>query len=215
MSFSQIFEKCGQIFFSRTRPIFFFALTICPILAAALFVFLEKGKLQELESRFSAAARKEKIAFERKSRRERFIQRYSHSDPYFLDQQIEAFPLLQTEKERLQSLLHHPAFPQSEILRERLQFLTDNRLSFAEENIRTSSQMKEIEEKQRRSVQMDQKDLQKILSLIEDVPVGPYLPSNTSPQILIKELKIKKLETSLQTEVFEVDMDLLKREFIK
>ncbi|HSX10341.1 MAG TPA: hypothetical protein VLF94_01305 [Chlamydiales bacterium] len=215
MSFSQFFEKCGLIFFSRTRPLFFFALAVFPILAAALFIFMEKSKLQELEGRFAAAARKEKIAFERKARKERFIHRYSHADPYFLDQKIEAFPLLQAEKERLSSLLHHPAFPDSEVLKERLRFLTDNRLAFAEENIQTSSQMKEIDEKQRRTVEMDESDLQKILSLLEDTPIGPYLPPNDSPQILIKELHLKKHETPLQTQVFEVDMDLLKREFIR
>lgn len=215
MSFNLFLEKCGQFFFSRMRPAFFFALTVFPILAAALFIFLEKSKLQELEERFATAARKEKIAFERKARKERFIQRYSHSDPYFLDQQIESFPLLEAEKERLTAMLHHPAFPESQTLEARLRFLNSNRFAFAEENIRTSSQMKEIDEKQRYPVQMDENDLQKILSLVEDVPIGPYLPSNKSPQILIKELKIKKKETPLQTQVFEVDMELLKREFIQ
>ena len=215
MSFSLFFEKCGQIFFSRIHPIFFFILITLPILASALFIFFEKGSLEELEGRFAAAARKEKIAFERKSRKERFIQRYSHADPYFLDQQIEAFPLLLAEKEKLESLLHHPAFPDSAVLKQRLQFLNDNHLAFTEENMRSSSQMKEIEEKQRHPVQMDEKDLQKILSLIEDVPIGPYLPSNTSPQIILKEFRLKKQETPLQTQVLEVDMDLFKREFIQ
>ena len=195
------------------HPSFFFLLTALPLLSATLFLFLEKGSLHELEGRFAAAARKEKIAFERKSRKERFIQRYSHADPYFIDQQIESFPLLMAEKERLESLLHHPAFPESAVLKERLQFLNGNRLAFAEENIKSSSQLKEVEEKQRHAVQMDEQDIQKILSLIEDVPIGPYLPSSRSPQILIKEFRLKKQETPLQTQVWEAEMDLFKREF--
>lgn len=215
MSLSQCFEKCGQFFFSRIGPVVFVFLIVTPILATGLFIFLEKSSLQTLEKRFAIAARKEKIAFEKRARKERFINRYSHADPYFLDQQIEAFPLLQAEKEKLESLLHHPAFPESVALKERLQFLNNNRLAFTEENIRTSSQIKEIDEHLRHSVQMDDKDLQKILSLIEDVPIGSNLPSNTSPQIIIRDLRLKTPQTSLQTQVFEVDMDLLKREFIR
>lgn len=212
MPLSHFFERCGQLFFSRMHPVFFFLLTIFPVLAAALFVFLEKGNLQELEERFAAAARKEKISFERKARKELFMQRYSHADPYFLDQQIESLPLLLAEKERLESLLHHPAFPESTVLKNRLQFIHDNRLAFIEENMRTSAQLKEVEEKQRHAVQMDEQDLQKILSLIEDVQVGPYLPSNASPQILIKDFRLKKQETPLN-QVWEAEMDLFKREF--
>jgi hypothetical protein len=215
MSFSSFFETCGQWLFSRIRPAFFFALTAFPLLAATLFIFFEKGNLQELEERFAAAARKEKIALERKFRKERFLERYSHVDPYFLDQQIESFPLLQAERERLDSLLHHPAFPESEALKERLRSLSNNHLAFTEGNIRTSAQMKEVDERQRHPVQMDETDLQKILSLLEDVPIESHLPSNNSPQILIKELRLKKQETSLHMQVVEVDMDLLKREFIK
>lgn len=212
MSLSHFFERSGQIFFSRMHPVFFFLLTMLPVLAAACFVFLEKGHLQDLEERFAAAARKEKISLERKARKERFIQRYSQADPYFLDQKIESFPLLLAEKEQLESLLHHPAFPESTVLKDRLQFLNDNRLAFVEENMKTSSQWKEVEEKQRRPVQMDEQDLQKILSLIEDVQVGPYIPSNTSPQILIKDFRLKKQETPLN-QVWEAEMDLFKREF--
>ena len=73
--------------------------------------------------------------------------------------------------------------------------------------------MKEVEEKQRHPVQMDESDLKQILSLIEDLPVDSFLPSAGSPQLLIKEFRLKKQETPLHTEVFEVEMDLLKREF--
>ena len=208
-------EKCGTLFFSRMRPPFFFALALLPPIVAGVFLFLEYTKLQDLEERFSAAARKQKMAVERIERKDRFIRRYSHADPYFLDRQIESFPLLQSEKVRIESLLHHPAFPESQSLKDRLFFLSENRLSFTEENIHVSSQIKETEEKQRHPVQMDESDLKKILSLVEDVPIESILPSNDSPQILIKDFRIKKQETALQTEVFEVEMDLLKREFTK
>lgn len=208
-------DKWGELFFGKMRPFFFFALVVLPLLAAALFICFEYSQLKGLQDRFTAAARKEKIAFERKARKERLIQRYCHANPYFLDQQIESLPLLQRELEQLKSLLPHPAFPNHQSIRDRSAFLVDNRLVFAEEQIRTSSQIKEVEEKQRRPVEMDENDLKKILSIIEDVSIDqtPFL--NDRPQILIKDFHLKKQKTSLQTEVFEVEMDLLKREFIK
>lgn len=208
-------EKCGQFFFSQIRPLFFFLLALFPVLAGLLLLFLETTQLQDLEERFAKAARKEKIAFERKARKERFLKRYAHSVPYFLDRQIESFALLEQEKEQLVSLLHHPAFPNHKSIHERLSFLENNRLTFTEEKLVSSSQMTEIEEKQRKAVQMDEADLQQILALIENVPVGPYFPSNESPQILIKDFRLKKIHTPLNTEVLEVKMDLIKREFNK
>jgi hypothetical protein len=206
-------EKCGKLFFSSMRPIFFFALVFLPLLTATLLLFLEHTELQNLQSRFSNAARKEKIAFARKSRKERFLQRYCHADPYFIDHTIESFPLLQLEKGRLESMLYHPAFPESRLFKDRLAFIDANRLSFVEENIQASAHIKEVDEKQRHPVQMDEHDLKKILSLIEDVPIDTALASKNSPQILIKDFRLKKLQTPLQRDVFEVQMDLLKREF--
>ena len=208
-------EKWGQICFGRMRPLFFFTGLLLPLLGIALFLFFEFGRLYDLEERFARAARKEKLARERKSRKDRFFQRYSHADPYFLDRQIESFPLLQAEQQRLEKLLHHPAFLESQKLQERLAFLRENRLAFTEENIATSPQMKEVEEKQRHPVQMDENDLKKILSLIEDVSIDSILPATNSPQILIKEFQLKKQKTVLQTEVFQIEMDLIKREFTK
>lgn len=208
-------ENLGRFFFTRMRPAFFFILVVFPVVAASLFVYLESAEIQDLEDRLAKLSRKEKIAFERKGRKERFLKRYSNANPYFLDQKIEAFSLLQSEQTRLESLLHHPAFPESHSLKERLAFLGENRFAFAEENIRASSTLKEVEEKQRKSVQMDENDLKAILSLVEDLPIDSAVPASGSPQLIIKDFRLKKQETSLQTEVFEVEMDLLKREFIK
>lgn len=206
-------EKCGQFFFLRMRPPFFFVLAILPLIAVALFLSQKSSELEDLEERFASAARKEKLALERKARKERFLHRYSHANPYFLDNQIESFPLLENERQKLEALLHHPAFPESQSIKDRLAFLKENRFAFTEEKIEVSSQMKEVEERQRHPVQMDESDLKQILSLIEDVPIETFSAVSGTPQILIKNFLLKKQETPLHTEVFEVEMDLLKREF--
>jgi hypothetical protein len=210
-----VLEKIGQIFFSKMRPLFFFLLCALPLVISSLVLFSAKAQMQELEERFLKAKRKQKSALEKKRRKELFLARYSQANPYFLDQQIESFSLLQQEVQALKSLGSNPAFPQHQSIKERILFLRDNKLSFAEENIQTTAKIKEMEEKQRHPVEMDEQDLQKILSLLENVAVGPFTPVENSPQILIKNFSLKRKETPLQTNVFEVEMDLLKREFIK
>ncbi len=213
--FDPILEYLGRLFFSKMRPFFFFALLAGPLLGAAAFLFLQNDRIQETEERFAAASAKGKLAFERKAKKERFLSRYANSDPYFLDQKIESLLFLQNERQQIECLLRHPALPHKQSLQERHSFLSDssNRLVFAEENIQTSGRMKETDEKLRRSVQVDEKDLQQLLALIEDIPVGPYLPLNGSPQLIIQDFRIKKIKTPLESEIFEIEMDLLKREF--
>lgn len=210
-------ETCGKWFFTNMRLWLFFLLTACPILLTSVWIYMEQSAFQELEDRFSATVRKGKAAMDRKLKKERFLQKYSQATPFFLDQEIESIVFLEKEKEKLQSLLSHPALPRKEPIKERLSFLlsAENKLSFMEENIRTSALVKETEEKQRHPVQLDEGDLQKLLSLIEDLPIGSISHGKQSPQLVIRDLKLRKISTPLQTSVFEIEMELLKREFNK
>ncbi len=208
-------ENCGKLFFLKMRPLFFFMLLIAP-LSLALFILSQEARLiQGMQERFLAAKKKERLAMERKEEKKRFLERYSHADPYFLDQVIESFPLLAAEKKELEFIANHPAFPESIVIQERLAFLKENKLAFREEKIETSQEKKEVEEVQRYPVQMDENDLKAILSLLEDVPIDANVPKSHAPQILIKNFRLKKQETPLHTNVFEVEMTLIKREFTK
>jgi hypothetical protein len=209
------FEKMGRFLTTRLRPAFLFAALLLPLAAALLFLFLQLTEWQELQERLFKAAKKEKIAFERKERKERFLKRFSEVDPYFLDQKLAVFPLLVEEKQHLQSLLLHPAFPHHPILQDRLSFIEENHLTFKEENLQTNATLKEAEEKLRHPVQMDEKDLERLLSLLEDISIGDSHPASDSPQLIIRDFKMGKRKTPLQTQVFEVEMNLLKREFTK
>lgn len=207
------FEKIGELFFSKMRPPFFFILVLCPCILASIFACIKQMEIQELEERFLRASRFEKSANEKMGRKKEFLAKFSKANPYFLDQQIESLVFLEQEKEKITSLLEHPAFPKSELIRERLKTIDANRLGFVEGQIKTAQNMREVEEKQKEPIEMDEEDLQKLLSLLENVQVSAYLPPKESPQIIIKDLRIKKQESLFQTEHFVVEMELLKREF--
>lgn len=198
--------QCGKFFFSRLSPLIFFTFLLCPLLWVLFYLYLQMNEMNDLEMRLGSALRKGKTALERKERKEKFLACHADSDPYFLDQHIESASFLQKEKEEVQSLLH--AFPHNESIQDRLKFLAgeENKLQFTEENIRSSALIKETDEKQRHPVQMSEQDLQQILSIIEQ-------PRGQSPQFLIRDILLKRTLTPLQTEVFEVEMNLLKREF--
>ncbi len=206
-------EKCGKAFFSQIRPLFFFILLVSPILGALFFLMQKSALLQDLEVRFGKAARIERLAMEKKGRKERFLFRHSGADPYFLDRKIESFPLLQKEKKQCDALLNHPALPERGAFQERLAFINENRLSFKEEKIETSDEMKEVKEHQRLPVQMDETDLKEILTLIEDLPREEGVKENHLPHLLITDFRLKKINSPLYFDVFEVEMDLIKREF--
>jgi hypothetical protein len=207
-------ELCGKLCFSHIRPAFFYCLLLIPFFLAGTILLSRYTALQQQEARFADAARKGKGALERKIRKERFIERYASPDPFFLDNQIESLVFLEKEISKIKAVIHHPALSNKRYLQERLMFLESNAIAFTEENIRTASRIKETEEKQRCPVEMDEGDLQTLLARIEDIPVGGAQPVSKMPQLIIRDLSMKKRETPQRLENYEVEMELLKREWI-
>ena len=212
-----MFLKIGTLCFSRMRPTFFYLFLLAPLLFASGYLMLQQSRLEDLELRFCDACKKGHMALERRGRKERFFIRYSHANPYFLDQQIESLLFLQREREDLEALHEHPALADKRATEERLEFLKGdrNRLAFTEEAIHTSSRIKETEEKQRYPVEIDEEDLKQLLSLIEDLSVDSFSPPANAPQMIITDFRLQKKTTPFKTKTLEIEMKLLTREFSK
>jgi hypothetical protein len=218
----KVFEKIGRFLFQKNRmPIFLLSLSIGPLLAA-FFLYMEKQSFNALEETSSLAMRKVKSAFHRKHRKEAFLAKHENSDPYFLDKEIESLSFLNQEKKQLKGWLSHPAISNKDKLFRRIHFLEngENRLSFSEDEIQVSKTCKETLEKQRYPIEIDPNDLQKLLSIIEESSGEENelenKPSSLKgrPQLLICNFSMTKKNAPLQNEVFEITMDLVKREFI-
>ena len=208
-------ERIGKLCFGRVSPSLFYLLLLTPIFSSSLYLMVQNNEMTAREVQFANAWKKGRVALERKKQKETFLARYSHPDPYFLGRRIEALPLLQREQKMLENLYKHPALADKQRTKERLEFLKSdqNRLAFAEEAIRSTSRMKETEEKQRHPVEIDEEDLKQLLSLIEDIPIGPYSPPDNRPQILITDFRLDKKQSPFHTPVLQIDMKLLTREF--
>lgn len=88
----------------------------------------------------------------------------------------------------------------------------ENRLLFQEENPRRSDNLEEVDVKQKLPVSLNEEELKKVLSLIEAVPIGSSLPTESAPQLLIKNFTLKKKMSEHEDELFEVSLELIKRE---
>ena len=187
-----------------------------PPLITWIIIAHESQELDIVQDRFCWAMNKAQAALDRKMRKERFLERYSPSDPYFLDMQVESPVFLEEEKNQLTKWLAHPALTEKRSLLERLEFLDseENTLCFTEEEIQFSNAWKETLEKQKRSIQIDNNDLKKLLTLIEDIPISGSLSKSQRPQLIITDFTLQKIQTPLQNEVFELNIELLKREFL-
>ncbi len=225
LSFSTLFEKTGRWIFQKNRmPLFLLSLSLGPVLSA-LFLYSEKQSLETLQETSSTAMRRVKSAFHRKAKKDAFLAGHGPSDPYFLDKEIESLHFLESEQELLKKWLSHPAMANKDKLIRRMHFLSsaDNQLSFTEENIQVSKTCKETLEKQRYPIEADSDDLKKLLHSIEETsfdqqlsvdPIANPIANRSRPQLLICNFTMTKKNTLLQNEVFEIKMDLLKREFL-
>jgi hypothetical protein len=207
-----IFVRLGRAFFSRMQILLFLLVLSIPPLCAGIYLFTNSRSFLSLHEQFEACLKKAKGASERRIRNERFLVRHKKPDPYFLDKEIEAMSFLIQERNQLRNWASHPAISNKELVLARLNFLESdqNRLSFVEENIQSSRQFKETVEKQRHPIEMNNDDLKILLSRIED-----YEPNikDHRPQLIISEFTLCKKKTPLDNEVFEIQMNLLRREF--
>jgi hypothetical protein len=178
-----------------------FSLFLCSIpLCTAYFIHSKHVLLERIEEQFFTARKRGKAAFERKEREEKFLAHHAHSDSYFLDKEIESLQFLEKETSLLNQWASHPAMHFYNPLN-----LSENRLIFSEEKTQTSPLCKETIEIQRHPIKINETDLKKLLSLIEEIP------SNLTgrPQLLITDFHLVPKEGLL-----EIQMNLLKREFL-
>lgn len=146
------------------------------------------------------------------------IGKFQNKDPLYLQKQIEPLLLLQKEAKELESDPIFNSLPVTKDQKNRLVFLssTENRFSFAEGKVLQNQMMRETIESQNKAVELDQKDLEKILLLLE----GSNIPQdNSTEQILEKrpllltesaELERKKKG---EREVWLFKTKLIKRTF--
>lgn len=212
-NFNLFFETIGKYFWKQLSLFSYVLLLLIAPICASLFLYFQSESIENLRFSVNQSLRKGKNALYQKEKKEKFLLRYGHSDPYFLDKEIESLKFLENEKIKLQQWISHAAVSEKETLLERLAYIegNENRLSFVEDEIFISKFCKETLEKQRHPIQIDLADLKNLLKQIEDIPFQKNALNR--PQLMISEFNLSKKIAPLKNEVLEVEMNLLKREF--
>jgi hypothetical protein len=169
-------------------------------------------KVNELEQEMDRIHSRAVLSQEILRKESSLLNSLKNPDPHYLDKHIETLTFLLPEVKKLEAISIEN--PQDEQILKRLQFLKEggNALVFSEEQIRNNEIFREIEEKQQHPIEINEEDLKKLLCLIEGITIWPYGPKEGRPQLIIKDFKLSKKETSPQEKVFVISMQLIKRE---
>lgn len=198
---------------NQSRPASFFSLLLIPPLIATFILLKKSFAFEELKYQFLEAQKKQRVAFENLKEKTDLFTLHTDQNPDFFEEQIASFPLLEKEKEALKKMKDHPAFLENQKIEKRLKFLEKNQFHFQEKSAKKSSFVKETKVIQTKSVEMDEDDFKRLLSLIENT--DPAFQKIQKPQLLPEKIWIQKKKNPFGKEVLEVKMDLLKREFCK
>ena len=142
---------------------------------------------------------------------EKILSQLKTSDPQYLDKYVESLSFLQPEQKKLQTLLLENRL--DHISSQRLNWISkENQLAFFEEKIRKNSLFCEVEERQQKTIQVNEEDLKQLLCFIEQVHIWPYGPKPGIPFLFITDFNLVKKSIDAQQKVFCIDMKLVKRE---
>lgn len=141
---------------------------------------------------------------------------YRDADHFYIDKHLEPLLFLEDEVKSLEKIVNYEGFQGDELIRKRLDFLTDgsNNLAFSEGTVQSYPQFQETLESTVHPVEVNVSDIQKILSRIEGVPIGPWKPADGVPQLIITDFKIERKQRGDHDEVFSLTTKILKREFL-
>ena len=160
-------------------------------------------KIDATETKINILHRNFVLAKLQKDKEDVYLSQLKKASPYYINEHLESLEFLKNERVR---------DPNSEPPLSRMPV---QQLRFNEGKIRRSKGLQEVEENQEKAVLMNEEDLKKTLTLIEGVGIPPYKSAPNPPELLIKSIDLRKTSLSAYENVFEVNMQLIKREGIR
>ncbi len=194
--------------FQKWLPFTLVGLPFLLIALSLLFFLSKKSSLEDLDRRLDYALEKAFKMRKKEEVNEIVKGHFSNVDSAFLSREIESQSLLSAEQSALQKKLSLQ-LPGGEKLAERLAFLKrENRMSFVEKSGERKDGIQESLHVLEKPVEVDEADLKKITEHLEK-------REKNDPLIIITELSIKRKRALGKSEVFGLNLELLKREFLQ
>ena len=196
------------------QVVYLLILGLFPLLGVIYNYILKKEHLETLNSELSLACVNTALR-NQKEALNRFVKTsFQSKDRYFLEKQLGSMKLLNHETHYLQKLTTFSFHPEEEQLKRRFQFITskDNQFSFVESQEKRYLGFVETIEATIHPVEVDLKDLQKVLAQIEGAPFNFKNQSANRPQLIITDFQMSKKKNLLQ-ETYALQLKILKREY--
>jgi hypothetical protein len=187
-----------------------------PLVFVVLIFVSEKGELQELNESMESIQYETFVNEKKQSLNLSVRQHFRDADHFYIDKYLETLVFLEPEIETLQRIVTDKNFADDERIKKRLEFLTSegNSLIFSEGVVQTFPTYQETMETLVHPVEVDAKDIQKILAKVEGVEMGGVTPGPNRPQLFITDFKLSKKKVSDKREVYILNMKFIKREFL-
>jgi hypothetical protein len=195
--------------------IYFLIAGLLPTLFTVAYLWHSKSNLDSIEERIDNVRELVLVRDTKQAANGAVINHYRHSDNFYIDKQLEKLHFLEPEMEGLQRILTNKNFADDEEARRRLDFLSgpSNTLTFNEGAVVRYPLFREVVETQARPVEVDLRDIQRILTLIEGVSIGGVEVPPGRPQLIVLDFRIDKKKIAEDNEVFLLNTRLLKREY--
>lgn len=201
---------------SFSRFLLYAAAAAClPIVLVLFYFFNQKSAINQLQEHVEYLQSRVELVQIKQASNQHVIAHFADADRHYLEKHLESRLLLEPELQSIEALIDG-GLPVSDPLKKRFEFLStdQNRLLFTEGDPVIFSNIQETQEQLLHPVQINVSDLLKILSLIEGVELDKTTIPPNRPQLIITDFKIEKKEPLPKNEVYQLNLKLLKREFL-
>jgi hypothetical protein len=189
---------------------------LLPFMFSLLNFNLKKNSLDELNSSLEETKH---LAYIREKKQAINMALRNHNkdaDHFYIDKHLETLTFLEPEIDHLHKLVNNPNFAEDEVVKKRLEFLTGpaNSMIFSEGVVQSHPLFQETTETLVHPVEVNNSNIQQILSHVEGIEIGAFSPPSHNPQLIILDFKLDKKSLNEKNDVFLLNMKLLKREFL-
>jgi hypothetical protein len=195
--------------------LYILALGLIPFLFAVFYLSSRLNDISGMESMIANLGDKAYMREKKQALNIAVKNNYRDADHFYIDKQLETLSFLENEIESLQKVSSNKNFPDDENIKKRLEFLTNNNnMVFTEGVVQSNPFFQETTETLVHPVEVNVKDIRAILAKIEGVNVGQESSGPSRPQMIILDFKLEKKHMTDKNEIFNLNLKLLKREFL-
>lgn len=189
---------------------------LIPLLIVLALFMSAQTELSELQDHIQQVKQLALIREKKQSVNMALRHHYRDADHFYIDKHLETLTFLENEIESLQKITTNKNYPEDESVKKRLEHLSGagNNMIFSEGVVQAFPLFQETTETLVHTVEVNTTDLQQILSRIDGVEIGSFVPPPNRPQLIVLDFKLDRKTVNEKNEVFLLNLKLLKREFL-